>query len=159
MKRLFARISKSAGMRCAAALLTLFCGVSAPAYACWEAAAARYGVNPHLLVAIAKTESGMNPRAINRSNKNGSYDIGLMQINSRWLPTLRKFGIEEEHLWDPCVNIHVGAWVLGDNMRRLGNSWEAVGAYNAANPELRLKYAQRVYRNIPPALRDPSAAQ
>lgn len=122
------------------------------ANACWEDAAARYGVNAHLLYAIAKTESGLNPAAVNRANKNGSYDIGLMQINSRWLPTLRKYGIEEAQLWEPCVNIHVGAWVLAQNMRRMGNSWEAVGAYNARNPELRIKYAQKVYRNLPPEL-------
>ena len=119
------------------------------AHACWEEAAERYGMNPYLLYAIARTESNLNASAINR-NKNGSYDIGLMQINSRWLPTLRKYGIEETHLWDACVNIQVGAWVLAQNVQRMGNSWEAVGAYNARNPELRIKYAQKVYRNIPP---------
>lgn len=129
--------------------LMLLAGTSARA--CWEQAGERYGVNPYLLYAIAKTESGLNPAAINRSNKNGSYDIGLMQINSRWLPTLRKHGIEEEQLWDACTSIHVGAWVLAQNMQRLGNSWEAVGAYNARDPELRIKYALKVYRNLPPA--------
>lgn len=121
------------------------------ANACWQEAAARYGMNPYLLYAIAKTESSLNPRAINR-NKNGSYDIGLMQINSWWLPKLRKYGIEEEHLWDPCTNLHVGAWVLAQNMHRMGNTWEAVGAYNARDPDLRKKYAHKVYKNIPPPL-------
>jgi soluble lytic murein transglycosylase-like protein len=122
------------------------------AHACWEEAGAKYGVNPYLLYAIARTESGLNPSAINRSNKNGSYDIGLMQINSRWLPTLRKYGITEEQLFDPCVSIHVGAWVLAQNIGRMGNSWEAVGAYNARDPELRLRYARKVYKNIPPSV-------
>ena len=121
------------------------------ALACWEEAAVRYGVNEHLLYAIAKTESSLNPKAINR-NKNGSYDVGLMQINSSWFPTLRKFGIEEEDLYDPCTSIHVGAWILSDNMRRLGNSWNAVGAYNTSKPDLRVKYAYKVYRNIPPEI-------
>lgn len=123
----------------------------ASAHACWEQAAAAYGVNPYLLYAIARTESGLNPSAVNR-NKDGSYDMGLMQINSRWLPTLRKFGIGEQQLFDPCVSIHVGAWVLAQNMRRMGNSWDAVGAYNARDPTLRMRYAARVYRNIPPAV-------
>ncbi len=123
--------------------------MSGGASACWEDAAEQYGVNAYLLYAIAKTESNLNPSAVNR-NKNGSYDIGLMQINSRWLPTLRKYGIEEAQLWDACINIQVGAWVLAQNLRRMGNSWEAVGAYNARNPELRIKYAQKVYRNLPP---------
>lgn len=119
--------------------------------ACWEEAGKRYGINPYLLYAIAKTESSLNPKAINR-NKNGSYDIGLMQINSRWLPTLRNYGITEQHLFDPCVSIHVGAWVLAQNMGRMGNSWEAVGAYNARDPELRLRYARKVYKNLPPSV-------
>lgn len=130
-------------------MMALFCG---RADACWEEAGAKYGVNPHLLYAIAKTESSMNPNAINR-NKNGSYDIGLMQINSSWFPTLRKHGFDEQHLLDPCVSIHVGAWVLAQNMRRLGNSWEAVGAYNSSKPDIRLKYAQKVYKNLPSVLR------
>lgn len=124
---------------------------SPPVLACWEEAGARYNINPYLLYAIAKTESGLNPAAVNR-NKNGSYDIGMMQINSLWLPELRKSGLEEKHLYDPCTSIHVGAWILAQNMRRLGNSWEAVGAYNAGKPDLRLKYALKVYRNIPPAV-------
>ncbi len=121
------------------------------AHACWEQAAATYGVNPYLLYAIARTESGLNASALNR-NKDGSYDVGLMQINSRWLPTLRRYGITEQQLFDPCVSIQVGAWVLAQNVRRMGNSWEAVGAYNARDPRLRIKYALKVYRNIPPAV-------
>jgi soluble lytic murein transglycosylase-like protein len=128
-----------------AALILLTCNT---AQACWEQAAATYGVNPYLLFAIARTESGLNPAAINR-NKDGSYDIGLMQINSKWLPTLRRHGIDEQRLFDACTSVHVGAWVLVQNMRRLGNTWEAVGAYNAKDPALRLKYALKVYKNIP----------
>ena len=128
--------------------LALFCS---HVQACWDQAATRYGINPHLLVAIAKTESGLNPSAINR-NKNGSYDLGLMQINSLWFPTLRRYGIDEQQLLEPCTSIHVGAWILAQNMRRLGNTWEAVGAYNASRSDLRMKYALKVYKNIPPAV-------
>ncbi len=126
--------------------------LSAPASACWEEAGQKYGVNPYLLYAIAKTESSLNPAAINRSNANGSYDVGLMQINSIWLPTLRQHGIDEKQLYDACTSIHVGAWILAQNMRRLGNSWDAVGAYNSSKPTLRLAYALKVYKNIPPAV-------
>lgn len=125
--------------------LLLLCG---RANACWEEAANWYGVNVYLLYAIAKTESGLNPAAINR-NKNGTYDIGLMQINSSWLPVLRKHGIEEKQLYDACTSIQVGAWILADNMRRMGTTWEAVGAYNARDTALRVKYAWKVFKNIP----------
>ncbi|WP_136416912.1 lytic transglycosylase domain-containing protein [Herbaspirillum sp. ST 5-3] len=133
----------------AAALLAIM-ALPGKAIACWEDAAAHYGVNAHVLYAIAKTESGLNPNAVNR-NKNGSYDIGLMQINSSWLPTLRKYGVDEQRLRQPCVNIYVGAWILAQNMQRLGNSWEAVGAYNSSKPTLRQRYAWKVYKNLLPA--------
>jgi soluble lytic murein transglycosylase-like protein len=127
---------------------------TAPAvHACWEQAAQKYGVNPHLLHAIARTESSLNPKAVNRSNANGSYDVGLMQINSSWLPTLKRFGISEKDLYQPCVSIDVAAWILAHNIRRYGNTWAAVGAYNTPHPERGLQYAHRVYRNLPALLR------
>ena len=118
-----------------------------PAHACWEQAAERYGVSPELLYAIARTESGLDPRAVGH-NRNGSRDIGLMQINSAWLPRLSALGIAERDLLNPCTSIHVGAWILAGNVRRLGYTWEAVGAYNAAHPALRRTYAERVYRHV-----------
>lgn len=117
---------------------------------CWSQAGARYGIAPAVLVAISRTESNLDPRAINR-NDNGSVDIGLMQINSQWWPALADFGIAPEHLWDPCTSIHVGAWILANNLRR-GDFWSAVGAYNAGwRPERenqRRAYAWRVYRHL-----------
>lgn len=126
--------------------------VAPDATACWEQSAQKYGVNAHLLHAIAKTESSLNPAAINR-NTNGTYDVGLMQINSSWLPRLRRFGISETDLYEPCVSIDVAAWILAYNMRQHGNTWAAVGAYNTPDPARGLQYAHRVYRNLPPVLR------
>jgi len=119
-----------------------------PARACWDDAATRYQVNSTLLQAIARTESGLNPQAIGR-NRNGSRDIGLMQINSGWLPALAAYGIAEQDLFEPCTNIHVGAWILAGNVYRLGYTWEAVGAYNTASPLLRRAYIDKVRRHLP----------
>jgi soluble lytic murein transglycosylase-like protein len=127
-------------------LLSTMLLISSRASACWEEIGSKYGIHPSLLYAIAKTESNFNPKAFNR-NKNGSYDIGIMQINSGWLPTLKKHGITEKQLYEPCVNIDVGAWILAQSIQRVGNSWEAVGAYNASSAHLRLKYASKVYKN------------
>ena len=132
----------SAGLIAAIASLAAF-----PACACWDEAAARYGVSSALLYAIARTESGLNPQAIGR-NRNGSRDIGLMQINSTWLPTLAARGIGERELLEPCTNIEVGAWILAGKVQRLGYTWDAVGAYNAESPAHRRAYAERVYRHV-----------
>ncbi len=70
---------------------------------CIDDAATYHRLNPRLLRAIAQHESGMRPDAINR-NSNGSEDIGLMQINSSWLPKLAQYGIRREHLFNACVS-------------------------------------------------------
>ncbi|MDY7574221.1 lytic transglycosylase domain-containing protein [Actimicrobium sp. CCI2.3] len=61
-----------------------------------------------LLLAIAKQESNFNPAAVGR-NADGTRGIGLMQFNSGWLPALRRYGVVEQNLWDPCINLHAGA--------------------------------------------------
>ena len=117
------------------------------AHACWEEAAARYQVNSTLLYAIARAESALNPTAIG-NNANGTRDIGLMQINSAWLPTLSRYGITERDLFEPCTSIHVGAWILAGNIQRLGYTWDAVGAYNTPNPKLARNYIDKVRRHL-----------
>jgi soluble lytic murein transglycosylase-like protein len=124
---------------------------------CFEEAAEQYQVSAELLRAIAIVESGNDPRAMNYSHRQrtSSHDIGLLQINSQHLPALAKYGITEERLrTDACLNTKVGAWILSDTLRRHGNDWNGVGAYNAACTQLkgrdctdaRNRYAWKVYR-------------
>lgn len=130
--------------------LTLLCLSGIVQANCWQLAASRYHVDPLLLYAIAKVESGLNPTARN-VNSDGSQDIGLMQINSRHLPALARFGITEQHLLtQPCTSVMVGAWILAGFIQEKGYSWQAVGAYNAgAKPDRearRSRYALAVWR-------------
>ncbi|MGU7779710.1 transglycosylase SLT domain-containing protein [Burkholderia sp. PU8-34] len=114
---------------------------------CLDDAAAFQHVSVSLMRGIAQVESGMNPNAVN-TNTNGTIDIGLMQINSTWLPTLAREGITQQSLFDPCTNAYVGAWILSQNIRQLGPNWNAIGAYNSASPDKRLAYARKVYDAI-----------
>ncbi|CAB3805136.1 hypothetical protein LMG28688_06122 [Paraburkholderia caffeinitolerans] len=114
---------------------------------CIDDAAAYRHISPRLVRAIAQQESGMRANAIN-VNANGSEDIGLMQINSSWLPKLARFGIQREHLFNACVNAYVGTWILASNFRQFGPTWKAVGAYNATSSSRQLIYANSIYRRL-----------
>ena len=120
--------------------------------ACLQQAANKHGVAYALLVAIAEQESSFNPNALRKpmaaGNSDGSVDYGLMQINSSWLPTLRQYGVTASHLFQPCVNADIGAWILANNFKRLGVTWNAVGAYNAQTQWKRVRYATGVYQKL-----------
>jgi soluble lytic murein transglycosylase-like protein len=118
---------------------------------CWEEAGRYYNVDPWVLYAIAHVESGLNPLAVNDRNRDGSFDIGLMQINSFWFAELRAFDIGRKELLDPCTNVAIGAWILRQSLDSFDNYWEGVGAYNAGTGRteerhnLRMAYANRIY--------------
>lgn len=113
---------------------------------CWDKAGKTYGVDPWLLMAVAKVESGFNANAINK-NKNASVDLGMMQINSFWLPTLNKYGIGTRDLLNPCTSVFVGSWIMAQNIKKFGYNQDGIGAYNSpGNMTIRRRYAQAVYK-------------
>jgi len=88
---------------------------------------------PHKVFSyIAWRESRCNPGAVNAKwengqlvwtlNSNGSYDSGLLQINSSWFKTLREqFGYGPEDLMNPAVNALFASWILHFSSGRLLN--------------------------------------
>ncbi len=138
------RVTKSIRSLGLAALLLHAVGSCASAF-CFEEAGSLYGINPLILRAIAKVESNFNPTAIHR-NTNGSYDFGLMQINSSWASVL---GRERWNLLgDACYNTMTGSWILAACMNKYGYSWKAIGCYNSQTPDKRDRYAQLVFRQL-----------
>ena len=118
-----------------------------PVGECVSAASARHGVNPDLLVAILRVESGLKPDPVRR-NGNGSIDVGIAQINSIHFPELRRHGVQWPHLLKPCVGIFVAAWHLKNQVLRYGNSWFAVGAYHSVTPKFNRIYTERVVQEL-----------
>lgn len=92
----------------------------------------KYALPAKVFSYIAWRESRCNPGAINAIwkngqlvwtlNKNGSYDSGLLQINSSWFKTLRvQLGHTPEDLMDPSVNALFASWLLHFSSGRLSN--------------------------------------
>lgn len=134
-------------------LVTLFCSMnSASASTCLAVAAQHYGLRHDILSAVLAVEGGRV--GLKKKNTNGSYDMGPMQINSIWLPELKRRGISEEDVVnDYCTNIMVGAWILARVFKESGfpqmntaDFWEAVGRYNSRTPKYNAQYAVRVWR-------------
>lgn len=98
---------------------------------CWNEAGAKYGIDPLLLMAIGWKESRGNPNAVGPPLKDGNVALGLMQINTIHLPNLQRHGITRSDLFNPCVSVYVGAWVLRDCINKFGEIWRSVGCYYA----------------------------
>ena len=121
--------------------------LAVPLESCFNLAERHYHIPKKLLKAIAKTETKFNPYAIN-INKNKSYDMGIMQINSSWLSKLSRIGINKTDLFDGCKNIQIGAWILASNIKRYGFNAKAVGAYNSPTARNQEIYARKVLSNL-----------
>lgn len=125
--------------------------------ACFNAAGARYQIEPLLLKSVAKGESGFRPRVTNTNrDKKGraiSTDYGLMQVNSTHIPKLKRLGViqgAEDLLTRPCLNIQIGAWILASHFQVCGVTWNCLGSYNAGfrkdRHETRENYANRIWK-------------
>lgn len=141
-------------------LLLLACSALPARADCFDLAEQRYGIRAPLLRAIASAESNNRANAVH-SNRDGSVDLGVMQVNSSHLPQLSVYGIERRHLLDACTSIMVGAWLLAQNMQRYGPTWRAVGAYNAGQRSdreaSRARYVRKVLPLYESQLRPPQA--
>ncbi|MDR3430726.1 MAG: lytic transglycosylase domain-containing protein [Rouxiella aceris] len=139
-------------------LFLLLLVVCQPAAAfCFDAAGAKYHVEPLLIKAIAQGESSLNPSNthINRDKITGrelSEDYGLMQVNSTHIPELIREGVianKNELLTRPCLNVQIGTRILASHFQVCGISWNCLGSYNAGfrkdRHETRESYANRIY--------------
>lgn len=94
-----------------------------------EVQAERWGLDPFLLFAVVRQESGFNPLAHSRAGA-----IGLMQVmpeTARWLSQIEP-SLPRGTLWDPEVNLAFGAAYLSRLLERYeGDLSLALAAYNA----------------------------
>ena len=67
-----------------------------------------------LIVSVIYCESGMNTKAVNW-NRDGTRDLGICQLNTKWYINIMKLATEEEALNNPkkCVRIMIDRYRKG----------------------------------------------
>jgi hypothetical protein len=117
--------------------------------ACLLFAANTYQLPPQALIAIMHVEGGKVGQSVG-PNKNGSYDLGPMQVNTLWVPKLAKiWGVDNASAHrrvrdNGCVNIHVSAWILRQRVNETGNLYKGIAAYHSYTPQHGNRYLQKV---------------
>ena len=94
-----------------------------------EREAAEFDLEPNLVYAIIKTESGFDPQA--RSHADA---MGLMQLTQEtfdWILSLYPTEDGSGDIWDPGDNIHCGCALLRLLLDQYGTVEVALAAYNA----------------------------
>lgn len=110
---------------------------------CINKAAVAYYVPATMIISVLRTENGRVGMA--KRNKDGTYDYGPMQINSRWLSKVAPYGYTKVDIqYNPCVNVAVGAWILSQSIASGQNLWSGVGDYHSHTPGLNEPYQQKV---------------
>ena len=117
--------------------------------ACLLFAAHTYQVPPQALIAIMHVEGGHVGQAVG-PNQNGSYDLGPMQVNTRWVPELAQIwgtnNLTAMHRVrdNGCVNVHVAAWILRQRVNETGNLYRGIAAYHSFTPVHGAAYLQKI---------------
>lgn len=120
---------------------------STPAERCIIPASTYHTVNPYVLRAILRVESGLKPHARNQ-NENGTYDLGMGQMNSMHFGKLKQHGIAPSDLLDGCIATYVAAWHLSGIIRQHGNTWEAIARYHSGTPYFNRRYQVLLHNEL-----------
>jgi hypothetical protein len=122
-----------------------------PYLACMLAVSQFYHLPPRVLPSIQVVEAG-HPGTISR-NFNGSADLGVMQVNTRWVPEIARAWhmtpreVAGRLISDPCFNIAAAGAIMRIYLDEShGNVVQAVGYYHSHTPELASWYQVRVIR-------------
>jgi soluble lytic murein transglycosylase-like protein len=113
---------------------------------CVNQAASEYHVPAKLIIAILNVEGGK--KGLASPNKNGTYDLGEMQINTSWWPRLYRYQVTPNAvLNDPCTNVKVGTWILATEIAESNNLIKGVGDYHSHTTMFNQPYAYQVRKN------------
>ena len=111
-----------------------------------QMSAERYDMDPYLILAVIKTESGFNTRAVSNANAQGLMQI-LPPVGQELAERLRIPFQPGVTLFDPVANVRLGTYFLSELLRRFNGDLElTLLAYNRGpnDVERALSQAQSV---------------
>jgi soluble lytic murein transglycosylase-like protein len=119
-----------------------------PYLACMLQAAQYYGLPPRVLPSIRVVEGGAIGTV--HANTDGSSDLGVMQVNTRWVQPIATrihetpAAVQAQLTNDSCFNIAAAALILRSYMNETHDWMQAVGDYHSHTPLLNLAYRAHV---------------
>ena len=123
--------------------------MSVPFLACMAAVAGFYNLPPRVLPAIHQVEGG----AIGTVSRNtdGSEDLGLMQVNTRWVAPIARYTKQPEEIVrarlinDGCFNIAAAGAIMRTYLNESrGDLMLAIGYYHSHTPARNQAYQAKV---------------
>ncbi len=122
-----------------------------PYMACMLAVSQLYHLPPRVLPSIQVVEGGQ-AGTISR-NRNGTGDLGVMQVNSNWVPhlaaslQLKPSEVARRLIVEPCFNIASAGAIMRIYLDEAHqNVVRAVGYYHSHTPERASAYQMKVIR-------------
>lgn len=138
---------KTFGVTCMGLFFVIPTNVYANNYTCWDYVGKKFNLDPWLLLSIALTESSFQ-NGIKSKNSNGSYDLGLMQINTIHKNFFEKRGLSQYELqYDSCKNVIAAGVLLRQSINKYGYNIDGIGGYHSNTPKLRRAYGNKVIKN------------
>jgi hypothetical protein len=84
------------------------------------------------------------------ANTNGTHDLGLLQVNSSWVPKLALLvgrPPAQVRAWlidDPCFNVQAARWIFLSGLKITRDYWKAIGVYHSPTRWRQIRYAADV---------------
>ncbi len=112
---------------------------------CSVQASQKYNLDPIILLAVASVENGKPGQWV--KNKNGTHDVGAMQLNTAYISTLKKYGITAQDVARPgCYSYYIAAWRIKKHIvyDKQGDIWTRVSNYHSYTPKFNRIYRQKI---------------
>jgi len=120
-----------------------------PYVSCMLLVASLYGLPPRVLPSIQAVEGGAVGTV--HPDRDGSEDLGLMQVNTRWLLPLARYTrqdaatVRARLTLEPCYNIAAAGAILRTYLAEAhGDLMTAIGWYHSHTPTLGALYGREV---------------